>query len=131
MADTKASGGMAWAVKEAVERTRSIVRLEIELALLEIKQKLARIAMGVGFGAGAAVFAVFALGFLLAGAAAALSLVVPVWAALSIVGVLLLLGAALLANAAVRSIKAGTPPMPEEAIEEARLTTETVISNGR
>ncbi len=131
MADTKPNGGMAWAVKEAVERTRSIVRLEIELALLEIKQKLARIGIGIGFGAGAAVFAVFALGFLLAAAAAALSLVLPVWAALSIVGVLLLLGAALLANAAVRSIKAGARLVPDEAIEEARLTTETVISNGR
>jgi hypothetical protein len=29
----------------------------------------------------------------------------------------------------MKSIKAGTPPMPEQAIEEARLTTEA-ITNG-
>jgi hypothetical protein len=32
---------------------------------------------------------------------------------------------------ALRSLRAGTPPVPEEAIEEAKLTTETLLSNGR
>ena len=130
MASFKLNGTVP-AVKEIVERARSIVRLEIELALLEIKQKLTRIGMGIGFGAGAAVIALFALGFLLAAAAAALALVIPVWGALLVVGGLLVLGAAILAKLAVRSIKAGTPPMPQEAIEEARRTTEMVISNAR
>jgi hypothetical protein len=30
---------------------------------------------------------------------------------------------------AVRLLKSGTPPVPEAAIEEARLTTETVRSH--
>jgi hypothetical protein len=123
--------GTGSAVKEIVDRARSIVRLEIELALLEIKAKITKIAVGIGFGAGAAVVAVFALAFLLAGAAAALALVMPLWGALLVVGGVLLLGAGLLGFLSVRSIKAGTPPKPEEAIEEAKLTAETVLQNGR
>ncbi len=125
------TNGVAWAAKELVERARSIVRLEVELALLEVKGKLVRIAVGVGLGAGAALVALFALGFLAAGGAAALALVIPVWAALLAVGGALLGLTLVLALLAVRSLRAGTPPVPEEAIEEARLTTETLLSNGR
>jgi len=125
------TNGVAWAAKELVDRARSIVRLEIELALLEVKGKLVRIAVGVGLGAGAAVVALFALGFLAAGGAAALALVLPVWAALLVVGGILLGLTLLLAMLGIRSLRAGTPPVPEEAIQEARLTTETLLSNGR
>jgi hypothetical protein len=130
MPETKANG-VGWAAKEVVDRARSIVRLEVELALLEIRRKVVRIALGLGFGAGAAVVALFALGFLAAGAAAALALAVPVWAALLIVGGSLLAVTAGLAALAFASIKAGTPPVPAEAIQEARLTTETLKSDGR
>ena len=39
MPETKANG-MGWAARELVERARSIARLEVELALLEVKRKL-------------------------------------------------------------------------------------------
>jgi hypothetical protein len=123
--------GMGWAAKEIVDRARSIAQLEIELALIEVKRKLVRIAVGTGLGAGAAVVAVFALGFLAAGAAAALALAVPVWAALLIVGGVLLATTALLAGLALRSLRAGTPPFPDEAIEEARRTTDALRHDGR
>ena len=61
------TNGVANATKEFVDRARSIVRLEIELALLEIKTKLTRIGVGIGLAAGAGVIAVFAVGFLLRG----------------------------------------------------------------
>ena len=130
MPETKASG-VGWAAKEVAERARSIVRLEIELALLEIKRKLVRIAVGIGLGAGAAVVALFAVGFLAAGGAAALALALPVWAALLIVGGALLVGAIVLVLFARISLRKGTPPVPEEAIEEARKTTETLRADGR
>jgi hypothetical protein len=122
------TNGVGNAAKEFVERARSIVRLEIELALLEIKTKLRRIGVGIGLAAGAAVVAVFALGFLFAGIAAAIALALPLWASLLIVSVTLFGITAALGLLGVRSIKAGTPPMPEEAIEEAKLTTEAVTS---
>jgi multisubunit Na+/H+ antiporter MnhC subunit len=123
--------GVGWAAREFVDRARSIARLEVELALLEVKRKLLRIAVGVGLGLGAALFALFALGFLAAGGAAALALVLPVWASLLIVGGALLGSAAVLVVLAVGSLKQGTPPVPEQAIEEARRTTEALKANGR
>jgi Putative Actinobacterial Holin-X, holin superfamily III len=131
MAERTKTNGVGWAAREVVDRARSIARLEIELALLEVKRKLVRIAVGVGLGAGAVVVALFALGFLAAGGAAGLALVVPVWAALLIVGGALLAATLALALLALRSLKAGTPPLPEEAIEEARRTTEALRSDGR
>jgi hypothetical protein len=125
------TNGVGWAAKEFVERARSIIRLEVELALLEVKGKLVRIAVGIGLGAGGAIVGLFALGFLAAGGAAALALVLPVWGALLVVGGILLCLAGLLAMLGIRSLKAGTPPVPEEAIEEARLTTEALRANGR
>ena len=124
------TNGVGYAAREFVERARSIVRLEIELALLEIKTKLVRIGVGIGLTAAAAVVAVFALGFLFAGIAAAIALALPWWASLLIVSATLFGVTAALALVGVRSIKAGTPPMPEEAIEEAKLTTEA-ITNGK
>ena len=125
------ANGVGWAAKEVVERVRSIARLEVELALLEVKRKLVRIAVGIGLGVGAAVFALFGLAFLAAGGAAALALVLPVWAALLIVGGTLLGAAVALVALAGASFKQGTPPVPEEAIEEARRTAEVLKSDGR
>jgi hypothetical protein len=130
MPETK-TGGVTWAAREAVDRMRSIVHLEIELALLEIKRKLVRIAVGIGLGAGAAVVALFAIGFLAAGGAAALALAIPVWASLLVVGGILFAAAGALVFLAGRSLREGTPPLPEEAIEEARRTTETLKADGR
>jgi hypothetical protein len=121
---------VGWAAKEIVDRARSIAKLEAELALIEVKRKLLRIAVGTGLGAGAAVIALYAFGFLAAGGAAALALAVPVWAALLIVGGALLGITVLLAALAFRSLRAGTPPVPTEAIAEARLTTEALRQDG-
>jgi Putative Actinobacterial Holin-X, holin superfamily III len=125
------TNGVGWAAKELVDRVRTIARLEVELALLEIKRKLVRIALGVGLGAGGALVALFALGFLTAGAAAALALAIPVWASLLVVGGALFGIAATLLGLARASLQQGSPPVPEQAIEEARLTTEALRSNGR
>lgn len=122
-------GGVGWAAREVVGRARSVARLQVELALLEIKKKLARIGIGVGLGAGAALLALYLVGFLLAAAAAGLALVVPLWASLLIVAGVLLLLIALLVWLAMRSFKAGVPPIPEEAVEEAILTSETLRSS--
>jgi len=124
------TNGVGYAAKEFIERARSIVRLEIELALLEIKAKVVRIGVGIGLTVAAAVVALFALGFLFAGIAAAIALALPWWASLLIVSVALFGLTAALALIGINSIKAGTPPTPEQAIEEARLTTEA-ITNGR
>ena len=123
--------GVGTAVKQVAEHTSSIVRLELELAALELKRKVMALGIGIGFAVAAAGTLVFMAAFIYAAIAAALSLVMPVWAALLVVAGILLLLAAIFGAVAVNRIQKGTPPLPEQAIEEAKLTTEALKSNGR
>lgn len=116
--------------KEVAEHASSLVRLELELATLELKRKVMALGVGIGLGVGAAVLAVFALGFGLATIAAALATFISTWLALLIVTLGLLLLAGLLGVLALGRIKAGTPPVPEQAIREAKLTTAALKSDG-
>ena len=95
----------------------------IELATLELKRKVSALGMGIGFGVGALVFAVFAFGFLFATITAALATFLTTWLALLIVTVFLLLVAVTLGLLSLRALKRGTPPVPKQAIQEAKLTT--------
>ena len=125
------SQGVGAAVKEVAERTSSIVRLELELAALELKRKVVSLGLGIGLAVAAAGLLVFMAAFVYAAIAAALALVMPTWAALLVVAGILLLMAAVLGFLALDRIKKGTPPVPEQAIQEAKLTTEALKSNGR
>ena len=125
------SQSLGAAVKEVAERTSAIVHLELELAALELKRKVVSLGFGIGFAIAAAVILVFMVGFLYATIAAALALVMPWWAALLVVTGILFVQVAVLAVLAVTKIKKGTPPVPEQAIREAKLTTEALKSNGR
>jgi hypothetical protein len=70
------------------------------------------------------------LGFAFAAVAAAFALFLPWWAALLVVTGILLLLSGLLGMLALLAIKKGTPPVPEQAIREAKLTTEALRSDG-
>ena len=130
MPTQEAEHGVGTAAKQVAEHASSLARLELELALLEVKLKVAALGIGIGMSIAAAIFGLFALGFGLAAGAAALALVLPMWAALLIVfGVLALLAVVLLL-VGLSVIKRGAPPVPEQAIREAKLTTEA-IRNGR
>ena len=122
--------GVGPAAKEVAEHASTLARLELELAALEIKQKVAALGIGIGLVIGAGVFLFYGVGFGLAAGAAGLATVVSTWLALLIVfGALLLLGA-VLALVGMSMIKKATPPVPEQAVAEARLTTEALRSNG-
>jgi len=122
--------GVGPAAKEVAEHASTLARLELELAALEIKQKVAALGIGIGLVIGAGVFLFYGVGFGLAAGAAGLATVVSTWLALLIVfGALLLLGV-VLALVGMNLIKRGTPPLPEQAVAEARLTTEALRSNG-
>jgi len=119
------------AAKVVAERASSIVRLELELAAMELKRKVKALGFGIAFAFGAAIFLLYMLGFALATAAAALATAMATWAALLIVTGILALGVGALGVLAVLKFKKGTPPLPEQAIREARLTTEALKSDGR
>ena len=118
------------AAKQVAEHASALVRLEIELAKLEISKKAGALGIGIGLGIGAAFVGLYAIGFIFATIAAALATFLDTWLALLIVTVFLLLLTAVLAALAVNRIKKGAPPVPDQAIAEAKLTSEALKSDG-
>ena len=117
--------GIRASFRRVIRHAGSLSDLQKELARAEMKRKMAALGAGAGLAIGAGVI-LFAVAFGLATAAAALALVVDTWLALLIMFVLLLLVAGVLGLVAVRMVKKGTPPVPEQAIEELRLTRQTL-----
>ena len=125
--DEQSFGGAA---KTVAEHASAIARLEVELASLELKRKIASLGLGIAFGAGAALFLVFMFGFVFAAIAAGFATFLDTWLALLITAGILLAFAGILGLLAVNRIQRGTPPVPEQAIREAKLTTEALKSDG-
>jgi hypothetical protein len=125
------SRGLGAAARLLGERISRIVRLELELAALEVTRKIRSLGIGIGLAVGAVLALFFMVGFAYAAVAAALATVMPTWAALLVVTGILLFKTVLLGFLAIGRIKKGTPPIPEQAIREARLTTEALKSDGR
>ena len=94
-----------------------LARKHVELAKIEAAEAVSVRGKGAGMMAGAAVVAMYAIGFLFAAGAAALALVVPVWAAILIVAVLMFLVAWVLVMLGRRTIKSA--PAPVERTQEA------------
>src|SRR5947207_15708780 len=107
--ETSANGGLGAAAKQVAEHASALARLELELAKLEIGRKVAALGIGIGLGLGAALFGLFAIGFLLAAAAAALATTISTWLALLLVGAGLSLLAGVLGALALRRAKRGPP----------------------
>jgi uncharacterized membrane protein YqjE len=128
--ETEANAGVGPAAKQVAEHASSLARLELELAALELKKKAANFATGIGLGLGGALFAVFMLGFAFATIAAGLATAVSTWLALLITTGILLVLTTVLVGVSVLLIRKSTPPVPEQAIEEARRTTEALKRNG-
>jgi hypothetical protein len=124
--ETEHQQGVGKATKSVAEHASALVRLELELAALELKRKLISLGMGIGLVLGAVLVLLYALGFGLAAAAAGIATAVPVWGALLIVTGILFVVTMLLAAFGLMALKRGTPPVPEQAIREAKLTTEAL-----
>ena len=118
--------GLLSETKAVKRRVQTLVRLNLELAKLEGKQKAASLGVAGGLGIAAGVLVVYGIGFAFATAAAGLSEAFPVWLSLLIVTAVILLAAAILGLLAVRLARKAVPPKPELAIEEAGRTIETL-----
>lgn len=129
--ETETAGpGLGAAAKGVAEHASAIARLEIELASLEIKKKIAALGLGIGLLAGALLVVVYGIGFLFATITAGLATFLPVWLSLLIVTLFLFAVAGVLAFVGIKKVQRGTPPVPEQAIDEAKLTTQALKSNG-
>lgn len=122
--DTRALGELVFDVSE---RTSVLIREEIELAKAEVSEKVGKIARGSAVGIAAGTFAFLALILVMHGIAWVLNEEVfdgKTWPGFFVEAAAFLLLAALAGAIAYRAVKAGAPPLPEQAIEEAKLTKE-------
>jgi uncharacterized membrane protein YqjE len=114
-------------VVEVSENASTLVRVEIELARAEVSAKVAKLLRGSVVGAAAGTFAFLALILILHGIAWLLGEELfdgNIWAGYFVTAGIFLLIAALAGFIAFRALKAGSPPVPEQAIAEAKLTKE-------
>jgi uncharacterized membrane protein YqjE len=118
-------------VVKITDDVRTLVRDEIRLAQLELKEKGKRAGAGAGMLGGAGVVAWFGVGTLVACAVLALALVMPYWLSALIVGVALLLVAGALALIGRNQLAKAMPPMPDEAISGVKKDIEAVKGGGR
>src|SRR3954451_9013153 len=124
--DSKKS--VAELVFDVSERTSSLIREEIELAKAEITEKVTKLVKGSVVGAVAGVFAFLALILAMEGIAWILNEEVfdNSWAGFFVEAAVFLLVAAGAGYFAYRSLQSGAPPVPEQAIEEAKLIKDTL-----
>ena len=124
---------IAEAIQEVSERVTLLVQEEIELAKVEVTEKITKLIRGVVVGIAAGIFVVFGLVYLLHGFAwLAWYELFPdnqfFWGFFVVAAVLFLVGA-LAGYIAARAVKSGAPPTPQLAIDEAKLIKETVQSS--
>jgi Putative Actinobacterial Holin-X, holin superfamily III len=119
-------------INEITERATLIVREEIELARAEVEEKVRSLVKGAVVAAAAGFFALMGLVLMLNGFSWFFYVNVfsadggnIFWGFLIVAGTLFLLGA-LAGWLASRAFKAGSPPTPQMAIDEAKLIRETV-----
>jgi hypothetical protein len=118
--------GITAAVNDVADHARALVRLEGELAALELRQKAAALGVGAAVVACGILLGLFAFGFLLATVAAALATFLPTWLALLIVGLVLAVVAAVATLLGIQELRRSAPPVPEKAIAEAKATGEAL-----
>jgi hypothetical protein len=102
------NGGVSGAAKQVADHASSIAKLELELAVLELKKKVVALGVGIGLGIGAVLFGLLMLGFVFATIAAALATFLATWLALLIVTAGLGLLAVVCGLLAVGRLKKGT-----------------------
>jgi uncharacterized membrane protein YqjE len=116
-------------VAEVSEKAALLVREEVELAKAEVQTKVTRLGKAIAVGAAAGLFVLlavymftFALGFFFVD----LFNLEGIWTAFLIGTALWLVLAGIAGFLAYKFVKKGSPPTPEMAIEEAKLTRKAI-----
>jgi len=112
-------------VKQLSEQTQTLARKEVELAKAEVTEKGKRLGIGAGAFGAAGVLGLFAFGALTATLILALATAMDAWLAALIVTVVYGVIGAVLAITGKKQVEAGSPPVPERAIESTKQDVET------
>jgi hypothetical protein len=110
--------------KQLSDQTTALARKEVELAKAEMSLKAKRLGIGAGAFGAAGLVGVLALGAVTAAAILALAEAVDPWLAALIVGLVYAAVAGILALMGRSRVQAGTPPVPERAIESSKEDVE-------
>ena len=130
MATESPTHDLAQTVAEISERVSLLVHEEIELAKAEVTEKVSKLLKGIVVGVAAGIFVITGLLFLLHGLAWLAWFALPVgnqaffWGFFFVAGLLFILGG-MAGYLAARFLKAGQPPVPEMAIDEAQKIRRT------
>jgi uncharacterized membrane protein YqjE len=113
-------------VQRMSQQTADLVRKELELAQVEMKEKGKRAGIGAGLFGGAGLVTVYAVGALIATAILGLSEAVDAWLAALIVTVVLFVIAGVSALVGKKQVEQATPPQPEQAIRSTKRDVDEV-----
>jgi len=108
-----------------------LIRGEIDSLKQEMVAKLKHAGIGIGLFVGAAVFAFFAVGVLLAAAVLGIATALPAWLAALIVAAALLIVTLVLVLLGVANLKRGMPPAPTETIESVKKDITAIKGTGK
>lgn len=113
-------------VQELSRQTATLVRQELQLAQLEMKEKGKRAGVGAGLFGGAGGLAFYGLGALIAAGVLLLATALEPWIAALIVAVALFAVAGTLAISGKKQVEQATPAAPEQAIESTKKDIDEV-----
>ena len=113
-------------VQRMSQQTATLVRKELELAQVEMKEKGKRAGIGAGLFGGAGLVAAYGVGALIATLILVLATFLEGWIAALIVTVVLFAVAGILALTGKKQVDQATPPQPEEAIASTKLDVDEV-----
>lgn len=113
-------------VQEMSQQTALLVRKELELAQLEMKEKGKRAGIGAGLFGGAGAVAFYGGGALIAAIILVLATALEPWIAALIVAVVLFAVAGVLGLTGKKQVEEATPAAPEEAIASTKRDIDEV-----
>jgi len=113
-------------VQRMSQQTADLVRKELELAQVEMKEKGKRAGTGAGLFGGAGLFAAYGVGALIATVIMLLATAIEPWLAGLIVTVVLFAIAGVAALVGKKQVDQATPPQPEQAIASTKRDVDEV-----
>jgi uncharacterized membrane protein YqjE len=113
-------------VKRMSTQVSELVRGELELARAELTAKGKRAGAGAGLAGAGGVVALYGIGALIAAAIAALDIVLALWLAALVIGVVLLIVAGVLALVGRKELRQAAPPVPKDVVDSVQQDVRTV-----
>ena len=115
-------------VQQATDQVSRLIRDELTLAKIELAEKGRHAGKGAGLFGGGGLIALFGVGVLILALVFGLAEAMPLWLAALIVGVLLLVVAALLAVLGRSQMRRASPPVPRSMVRSVRADVDAVAA---